>query len=72
MDFIYDGMLILVENVLYARKQQIDRLKTYNKLINGLTKKTVILVNKVSFDGEVQRVGFWDIESNLEKKYFEK
>jgi hypothetical protein len=72
MDFTYEGMLLSVENVPCARKQQIDRLKAYNKLINGLTKKPVMLVNKVSFDEEVQRVGFWDIESNLEIKIYRK
>jgi hypothetical protein len=65
MDFTYDDM----QN---ARKQQIDRLWAYTKLVNGLTKKTVMPVNKVSFVEERQRVGFWDKESNLEKQIFRK
>jgi hypothetical protein len=66
MDFTYEGMLISVENVPYVRKQQIDRLWTYyNKL-------AVMHVKKVSLDENVQQVGFWDKESNLEKKIFRK
>jgi hypothetical protein len=72
MDSTYEGMLIFGENVLYTGKQRIDRLEAYIKLVNGLTKKTVMYVNKVSSDEEVQRVEFWDKESNLEKKIFRK
>ena len=71
MDYMYDGIDILDENLESARKRQMFRILVYYQRLCLYSGGTIAGENKLD-SNSLQTPLFWDQESALEQRIYEK
>lgn len=71
MDYMYDGIYILDENLESARKRQMFRILVYYQRLCLYSGGTIVGEKKLD-SNSLQTPLFWDQESALEQRIYEK